>query len=47
MFHSKKMMTMAAVFFGLAIFIPVARAEQSFDITDHFYATVTTLSASP
>ena len=47
MFPSKKMMTMAGVFFGWALFIPLAQAEQPFDITDHFYATVTTLSASP
>ena len=47
MFPGKKMMTTAAVFFGLAMFIPVAQAEQPFDITDHFYATVTILSASP
>ena len=40
MFPSKKMMTVAAVFFGLAMFIPVAQAQQPFDITDYFYAPV-------
>ena len=47
MFPSKKMMTMAAVFFGLAMFIPVAQAQQPFDITDYFYATVTVLLSAP
>ena len=47
MFPSKKMMTMAAVFFGLSLFIPVAQAQQPFDITDYFYATVTVLLSAP
>ena len=46
MFHCKQRMIPAAVFFGLALFVPLAQAEQPFDITDHFYATVTTLSTS-
>jgi len=32
---------------GLITFIPVAQAQQLFDITDYFYATVTFLSMDP
>ena len=32
---------------GLIMFIPVAQAQQPFDITDYFYATVTPLSSDP
>ena len=46
MFPSKKMMTMAAVFFGLAMLIPVAQAQQPIDITDSVFAKITVLSES-
>ena len=35
------------VLFGLVMLNPVAQAEQPFDITDYFYATVTFLSMDP
>jgi hypothetical protein len=47
MFYRRKWIVAFAVGFGLVMLNPLARAEQPFDITDHFYATVTTLSTSP
>jgi hypothetical protein len=35
------------VLFGVVILIPVVQAQQPFDITDYFYATVTFLSTDP
>ncbi len=45
-YHSK-WITVIAIAFGLVMFNPFAQAEQTLDITDYFYATVTLLSASP
>jgi hypothetical protein len=47
MFYRSKWIIAVAIVFGLAMFIPMVQAEQPFDITDHFYATLTILSASP
>jgi len=46
MFPGKKMTTIAAGFFGLAMFIPFAQAQQSIDITDSVFAKIIVLSES-
>jgi hypothetical protein len=46
MFPSKKLTTAVALFIGLSIFIPVAQAQQSIDITDSVFAKITMLSES-
>jgi len=47
MFYRRKWIAAFAILLALLIFNPVAQAEQPFDITDHFYATVTPLSIGP
>jgi hypothetical protein len=47
MSYCGKWITITAIAFGLIMFNPAAQAEQPFDITDNFYATVTVLSTSP
>jgi hypothetical protein len=47
MFYRSQWVVAFAVLFALVLFNPIAQAEQPFDITDHFCATVTTLSTSP
>ena len=46
MFPGKKIMTIAAGFFGLAMFIPFAQGQQSLDITDSVFAKIIVLSES-